>query len=79
MAGYSDKEKNSIILGAEEAFMNITLDSLCKDEIGCPNNKNWRVAWNIEQILRVLGSTLTPEQENCLIERLIDYKNKPLD
>lgn len=79
MAGYTQNEIDIIKIGAEEAFMDIVLDSLCKDEIGCTSNRNWRIAWNIHQIFYALESTLTPVQENCLIERLIDYKNKPLD
>lgn len=79
MAGYTQLEQDIIKNGAEEALMNITLDALCKDEIGCTSDRNWRIAWNIDQILYVLGRSLTEEEETCLFERLIDYKNKPLD
>ena len=79
MAGYSDTDKSYIINGAEDAYVNIILDALCKDEFGCNSDLAWRMVWNINSILTVLDSTLTKEQEDCLLERLIDYKNKPIN
>ena len=79
MAGYTQLERDLIINGAEERFFKLVLDALCRDDIGCCSDEHWRVAWNIDSIFHVLGSTLTAVQENCLLERLIDYKTKPLD
>lgn len=76
---YSQADKDTILNGAEYRFCNVILDALEKDDIGCCSDLAWRIGWNIDSIFHVLGSTLTDDEENCLYERLIDYKNKPLD
>tara|TARA_R110002020_G_scaffold113252_2_gene260546 strand:+ start:13292 stop:13525 length:234 start_codon:yes stop_codon:yes gene_type:complete len=76
---YSTTEKEGIRIGAKQKFIELISKANLRDQVGCDSWMYWTVAFHIEAILRVLGRTLTTAQEQKLYERLIDYKNKPLN
>tara|TARA_R110000824_G_scaffold334076_6_gene520625 strand:+ start:334 stop:567 length:234 start_codon:yes stop_codon:yes gene_type:complete len=76
---YSTTEKAGIVIGAKQKFIELIANANLKDAVGCDSSMYWTVANHINNILKVLGRTLTAAQEEKLYERLIDYKNKPLN
>tara|TARA_Y100000310_G_C20621512_1_gene783578 strand:+ start:487 stop:720 length:234 start_codon:yes stop_codon:yes gene_type:complete len=76
---YSVTEKAGIKIGAKQKFIELIANANIRDAVGCDSWMYWTIAFHIQAILRVLGRTLTAAQEEKLYERLIDYKNKPLN
>lgn len=77
---YSTTEKEGIVIGAKQKFIELVSKANLKDEIGCDSSDYWTLANHLDNILNVIGTSfLTEAQQQKLYERLIDYKNKPLN
>ena len=77
---YSITEKEGIILGSKQKFIELISKANLKDEVGCDSSMYWTVANHLDNILNTIGTSfLTEAQQQKLYERLIDYKNKPLN
>jgi len=76
---YNPAEQNNIKVGAKQRFVQLISDASEKDKIGCESADHWTLGFHIDSILNVLGRSLTPDQDQCLYERLVEYKNKPLN
>lgn len=75
---YDSTEQNTIEVGAKQRFVDLISQATEKDRIGCESGKYWTLAFHINSILNVLGRSLTALQDNCLYERLIEYRTKSL-
>lgn len=76
---YNTIEKTGISYAAKQKYIELITNANLKDSVGCDSSMYWTVAFHIKNILGVLGRSLTAVQEQKLYERLIDYKNKPLN
>ena len=76
---YSTAEKLGIVRAAKARILELAVSANQKDKIGCASEMYWTVAFHMGQILDTFGGVLTAAQEEKLYERLIDYKNKPLN
>ena len=76
---YNEAEKLGIVRAAKTKHLELVISANIKDAVGCDSGMYWTIAFHIGEILDTLGGTLTASEENKLYERLIDFKNKPLN
>ena len=76
---YSTTEKLGIVRAAKVRILELVVSANQKDKIGCESGEYWTIAFHIGQVLDTFGGTLTAAEEEKLYERLIDFKNKPLN